>query len=132
LEAALSQGRATPSNSNPASQTRSPSAPTTPSKPKVTAFDTIPQVAEARAYFDRRWQPPASLKETLEYSLVLDVDGTIQRIEPLGQAARTYIDETGMPLISEPFVSPNKSGQTPRIRVVLSPDGKVQTFLEPD
>lgn len=142
LETALSQGRGTPASgansnsisrasSNPAARLRSPS-PTPANKPKNTAFDTIPQVAEARAYFNRRWQPPASLKETLEYSLVLDVDGTIQRIEPLGQAARTYIDETGMPLISEPFVSPNKNGQTPRIRVVLSPNGKVQTFLEPD
>jgi hypothetical protein len=68
----------------------------------------------------------------LEYSLVLDVDGTIQRIEPLGQAARTYIDETGMPLIGESFVSPNTNGQTPRIRVVFAPSGKVQTFLEED
>lgn len=142
LEAALSQGRGTSAagansnsisraSSNPAAELRSPSTPTPANKP-TTAFDTIPQVAEARAYFNRRWQPPASLKETLEYSLILDVDGTIQRIEPLGQAARTYIDETGMPLISEPFVSPNKNGQTPRIRVVLSPNGKVQTFLEPD
>jgi hypothetical protein len=70
------------------------------------------------------------LKQTLEYSLILDVDGTIQRIEPLGEAARKYVDRTGMPLIGERFVSQNKYGQTPRIRVVLAPDGKVQTFLE--
>jgi hypothetical protein len=70
------------------------------------------------------------LKQTLEYSLLLDVDGTIQRIEPLGQAARTYIDETGMPLIGERFVSPMNNGQTPRIRLVLAPDGKVQVFRE--
>jgi len=111
-------------------QTRSPSTPTTPNEPKRTAFDTIPQVAEARGYFNQRWQPPSSLKQTLEYSLLLDVDGTIQRIEPLGQAARTYIDQTGMPLIGERFVSPIKNGQTPRIRVVLAPDGKVQVFRE--
>lgn len=111
--------------------TRSPSTPTS-NQPRRTASNTIPQVQQAKAYFNRRWQPPASLKETLEYSLVLDVDGTIQRIEPLGQAARTYIDETGMPLIGESFVSPSTNGQTPRIRVVLAPSGKVQTFLEED
>lgn len=111
-------------------QTQSPSTPTTPNKPKVTAFDTIPQVAEVRNYFQQQWEPPSGLTQTLEYSLVLEVDGTIQRIEPLGQAARNYVDRTGMPLIGERFVSPNKNGQTPTIRVVLNPDGKVQTFLE--
>lgn len=144
LEAALSlpNSGATPpragSNNYPAlpnaassDATRSPST-STSSQPRRTASNTIPQVQQARAYFSRRWQPPASLKETLEYSLVLDVDGTIQRIEPLGQAARTYIDETGMPLIGESFVSPSTNGQTPRIRVVLAPSGKVQTFLEED
>jgi hypothetical protein len=66
----------------------------------------------------------------LEYSLLLDVDGTIQRIEPLGQAARNFVDRSSIPLIGERFVSPIKSGQPAKIRVVLSPDGKVQTFLE--
>jgi hypothetical protein len=70
------------------------------------------------------------LTKTLEYSIVLDVDGTIKLIEPLGQAARTYVDRSSMPLIGERFVSPINNGQTPRIRVVLAPDGKVQTFLE--
>lgn len=88
------------------------------------------QIAQAREFFQKNWQPPSNLKQTLEYSIVLDVDGTIQRIEPLGQASRTYVDRSGMPLIGEPFVSPNRTGQTPRIRVVLSPDGKVQAFEE--
>lgn len=112
-------------------QTQSPSTLTTPDKPQVTAFNTIPQVAEVREYFNQQWEPPSGLTQILEYSIVLGVDGTIQRIEPLGQAARNYVDRTGMPLIGERFVSSNKNGQTPRIRVVLAPDGKVQTFLEP-
>ncbi len=106
------------------------STPASPKEPKSTAFDTIPQVAEAREFFEQRWKPPSSLTQTLEYNLILDVDGKIQRIEPLGQAARNYIDRTGMPLIGEPFVSPNKTGQAAIIRVVLSPDGKVQTFAQ--
>lgn len=119
--------------SDSASPTQSLRSPTTPNEPKVTAFNNnIPQVAEVRDYFNQRWEPPSSLRQDLQYSLVLDVDGTIQRIEPLGQAARNYVDRTGMPLIGERFVSANKNGQTPRIRVVLTPDGTVQTFLEED
>jgi hypothetical protein len=94
-----------------------------------TIFDT-PQIAEARDILRSRWQPPSALKQTLEYSLVVGVDGTIERIMPLNRAARTYIDNTGMPLIGERFVSPNRNGQSVRIRAVFSPDGKVQTFPE--
>lgn len=95
-----------------------------------TLFDTIPQVAEARSYFQERWQPPADLKEPLEYTLQLDANGSIQRITPLGQAAGDYIDRTNMPLPGEAFVSAVAEGKSPRIRLVLRPSGKVQTFLE--
>ena len=95
-----------------------------------TLFDNIPQIAEARSYFQQRWQPPADLRQTLEYSLLLNTDGSIQRIIPLGQAAGQYIDRTDMPLPGEPFVSALPGGGNPTIRVVLSPDGKVNTFLE--
>lgn len=95
-----------------------------------TAFDTIPQVAEARRYFQQRWQPPAELTQTLEYTLELAPDGTIQRINPLGLAAGTSIDRTGIPLLGEPFVSPIPGGRSARIRAVFFPDGRVQTFLE--
>ncbi|MBR8834156.1 MAG: DUF4335 domain-containing protein [Stigonema ocellatum SAG 48.90 = DSM 106950] len=94
-----------------------------------TLFDTT-QVAEARALLKKHWQPPTELTQTLEYSLVLGVDGSIEQILPLGKASRDYIDRTGMPLIGERFVSPNKNGQAVRIRALFSPDGKVQTFPE--
>ncbi|GAB1538783.1 hypothetical protein NUACC21_14470 [Scytonema sp. NUACC21] len=88
------------------------------------------QIAEARDFLKERWEPPTGLKQAIEYSLLVGVDGSIERIMPLGKAARDYVDRTGMPLIGEPFVSPNKSGQSVRIRAVFSPDGKVQTFPE--
>ncbi|MBU7584806.1 MAG: DUF4335 domain-containing protein [Nostoc sp. TH1S01] len=94
-----------------------------------TIFDTT-QIAEARSFFQKRWQPPAGLTQTLEYSLTVDVDGSIARILPLNKPAREFIDNTGIPAIGKPFVSGNKSGQNIRIRVVFSPDGKVQTFSE--
>ncbi len=94
-----------------------------------TLFDT-PQIAEARDFLKKRWQPPTGLKQTLEYSLLIGVDGKVERILPLGKAARDYVDTTGMPGIGQPFVSPNRNGQNVRIRAVLSPDGKVQIFPE--
>jgi len=92
-------------------------------------FDTIPQVAEARTYFQQRWKPVASLNQTLEYRLILNANGSIQRIVPLGQVAQTYLDRTGIPLLGEPFVSPVDEGNV-TIRLVLGPDGTVQTFRE--
>ncbi|OCR01395.1 hypothetical protein BCD67_23365 [Oscillatoriales cyanobacterium USR001] len=103
---------------------------TTGSNSKRTLFDTIPQVTEARTYFEQNWSPPVGLKETLEYSLQLDASGAIQQIVPRGKAAGDYIDRTKMPLVGEPFVSAVENGKTPRIRLVLRPNGKVQTFLE--
>ena len=92
-------------------------------------FD-VPQAAEARAYLQKNWRPPTGFSQTLEYSLILGVDGTIERIFPLNRAAREYINDTGIPEIGKPFVSTNQAGQNLRLRVVFSPDGKVQTFPE--
>lgn len=100
-------------------------------KSNTVLLDTIPQVTEAREYFQQRWQPPESLKHTLEYRLVLNPDGSIGRIIPLGKAAKIYLDRTNMPLMGEPFVSaPPETLENPQIRLVLSPDKTVKTFLE--
>lgn len=95
-----------------------------------TLFDHIPQVAEVRNYFQQRWRPPNDLKQTLEYSLLLNADGSIQRIIPRGKAAGEYIDRVDLPLVGEPFVSTVEGGQNPKIRVLFTPEGKVQTFVE--
>ncbi len=113
-------------------QTNSPPPALTPSSTpsKSTIFDTIPQVAQVRSYFQQHWTPPAHLSDALQYILVLSPNGTIRQITPLGTMAGNYIDQTGMPLIGEPFVSPVAGNYQPQIRVVLNPDGTVQTFLQ--
>lgn len=93
-------------------------------------FDTIPQVAEARNYFQNRWQPPSNLSQPLEYTVRINSDGSIRQIIPLGQVAEVYLDRTEMPLLGESFVSPIDGKRNPSIRVILKPDGKVQTHLE--
>lgn len=118
-----------------ASQDNTAAEPPAPPKPvtvttRRTAFVANPQVTEVSNYFNQRWEPPSNLRSSLEYSIVLDVDGSIQVIEPYGLASRTYLDRTGMPLIGERFVSANQNGQSPRIRLRFNPNGKVQTFLE--
>ncbi|MFB2835522.1 DUF4335 domain-containing protein [Floridanema evergladense] len=94
-------------------------------------FDQIPQVAEARQFFQQRWQPPSSLtQDQLEYTLALNADGTIKQITPRGQVAQIYLDRTQMPLIGEPFVSPVDGGRTPEILLILYKSGKVETRLQ--
>ena len=93
-------------------------------------LDTIPQVKEVRHYFQERWQVPKELNQRLEYRLLLNQEGTLDRIIPLGRAAEIYLDRTEMPLLREPFVSPLTSGEKATIRLVLVPNGTVKTFLE--
>jgi hypothetical protein len=93
-------------------------------------FDRIPQVPEVRKYFQSRWQPPLGLNQVLEYSILLNSNGTIARVIPLGQAATANIDRLGMPSLNAPFVSPIAQGGKPKIRVILTPEGEVETFLE--
>lgn len=136
-EAGISSSATTPSNvadtnslARRLSVTRNNRTPTEVSvNSNSTLFDT-PQVAEARAFLQKRWQPPTGFDQTLEYSVIVAVDGSVQRIDPLGKAARENVDMAGMPAIGEQFVSANRYGRNTRIRVVLNPDGKVQTFLE--
>jgi len=132
LEADSAAGTAATATLRP-SQPSAASAPTA-TAPSATArsgnLDSIPQVAEVRTFFLSRWQPPEALNRTLEYRLQVAPDGTIQRVIPLGDQAGNYLDRTGMPLIGEPFVSPILSGQRALIRLVLYPDGRVQTLLE--
>jgi hypothetical protein len=88
------------------------------------------QVQEVKEYFQKQWQPPEDLKQTLEYRLVLNGNGSIQRIIPLGKASEIYLDRTGIPLMGESFVSPTRESKNLTVRLLLSPDGEVKTFLE--
>jgi hypothetical protein len=96
----------------------------------ASAFDVIPQVAEAREYFASRWKPPERLTQTLEYILQVDADGKVERIIPLSEASGLNVVYTDIPPAGETLVSPLKKGKSARIRLVLAPDGKVQTFFE--
>lgn len=88
------------------------------------------QLEEAKSYFNQKWQSPGELKQTLEYRLLLNQNGSIKRIIPIGKASEIYLDRTNIPLMGEPFVSPLQNSDSATIRLLLSPDGEVRTFLE--
>ena len=89
-----------------------------------------PQLAEATSYFRQKWQSPSELKQTLEYRLIIAPDGSIMRIVPIGKASEIYLDRSNIPLMGEPFVTALEDNQSLTIRLLLSPDGEVRTFLE--
>lgn len=89
-----------------------------------------PQLQEAASYFRQKWRSQSELKQTLEYRLIINQDGSIKRIIPIGKASEIYLDRTGIPLMGEPFVSAFPQEQSLVIRLLLSPDGEVRTFLE--
>ncbi len=94
------------------------------------AFASLPQVSEIQSYFAQRWQPPAELSQTLQYSLLLNPDGSLQRVMPLTQASKIFLDRTPMPLANEPFVSPVTVQGQLVIRLVLEKSGRVQAFIQ--
>lgn len=93
-------------------------------------FGDPPQVAQAREYFQERWQPPDGFSQTLEYRLILNPEGAVKEIVPLGNASETNLQISGIPSPGKSFVSPLQERQTLTIRVVLKPDGTVQAFSE--
>ncbi|NES79602.1 MULTISPECIES: DUF4335 domain-containing protein [unclassified Okeania] len=99
-------------------------------KPKSTLFDRIPQVAEVREYFEKSWEPPSDLDKNLQYSLLLNGDGSVKKVTPIGLASVEFYGNTKMPLEDQVFVSNIEGDKTAKIRLVLRPDGQVQTFLE--
>jgi len=105
-------------------------APNNPSQNQYNLLDTIPQVAEARQYFQERWQPPNDLTQTLEYQLLIKPDGSLDQSIPLGKAATLYLAKLPLPDQGKPFLSPLSTPDEQTLRLVLSPNGRVRTFLE--
>lgn len=88
------------------------------------------QLQEITAYFQEKWQPPAKLTQSLEYRLLLNPDGSLQRVIPLGKVAEIYLDRTNIPLRGEAFISPFPKEQKFTVRLLLNPDGEVIAFAE--
>jgi hypothetical protein len=90
----------------------------------------VKQLEEVTSYFQQKWRSPSELKQTLEYRLTFNQNGSLKRVIPIGKASEIYLDRTNIPLMGEPFVSAFVENQNITIRLLLSPDGEVRTFLE--
>lgn len=88
------------------------------------------QIQEVIVYFQQKWQPPADLKQSLEYRLLLNADGSIKRVVALGKASQLYLNQSNIPVNGESFVSPLNESQSATVRLLLNPDGRVQAFTE--
>ena len=85
---------------------------------------------EVKQYFQGKWQPPENLTQSIEYRLLVDENGSLAKISPLGQVAQVFLDRTNMPLLGEKITSSSAESQLATIRLILTADGKVQTFQE--
>jgi len=94
------------------------------------AAKQVSQTEAVTAYFEDKWQPPEDLSQSLEYRLLLDRNGSIKRVIPLGKAAQLYLSQTNIPLNGEPFIAPLTPSQSSTIRLLLNPNGGVQVFTE--
>lgn len=105
------------------------SLPSSTTGPKETSVQPD-QLQAIQTFFADRWQPPADLKQSLEYRLYLNSDGSVERVVPLGKAAQLYLSKTNIPVKGESFVSLRPQAQKSVIRLLLNPDGGVKTFIE--
>ncbi len=87
-------------------------------------------LAEVNNYLKPKWQPIKDLNRDLQYRLIVDRNGSLISVIPLGYPAKIYRDRTGIPSPGETFISPFDNREILIIRVFLIPDGSVKTFLE--
>ncbi len=113
---------------SPAQATNLEGTPTAVDKKANTDKSAI--AVEVTNYFKKHWQSPSGLTQKLEYSLLLNKDGIVERISPLSNAAARYVDSANMPLPDSRLVSPREAEGKTSIHLVLSPDGNVKASLD--
>ncbi|WP_373540738.1 DUF4335 domain-containing protein [Chamaesiphon sp.] len=125
----------TPSPSNP-EQIESQTPPIVPDRPLQSSANTDGADAalqETKRYFQGKWKANAAQTNSLQYVLqVSGKSGIVRTISPQGEAATTYLQQTKFIKPGQKLVSPAAAGTSDqRIRVLLQPDGNVDTFTEP-
>ncbi len=132
LAAATQDAMADPAISSeaaPAASAPSGATPGSSARGGAAAIATLPQTNEIKQYFQSRWKPIAGVTSPLDYQVQLGADGAIKRVLPLGKAAQDNVEKSGIPL-NEVIVSPLTRGKAATLRLILNPNGTVETFLE--
>ncbi|NJN76300.1 MAG: DUF4335 domain-containing protein [Synechococcaceae cyanobacterium RL_1_2] len=97
-------------------------------EPKHSGLAHTLQLSQAENYFADRWEVPANLNQSLQYRLDLATNGTVTKITPIGTTSSGFLDRVPLPQVGKSLVSPLPEPKL--MRVVLNPDGTIQTFYE--
>jgi Domain of unknown function (DUF4335) len=90
-----------------------------------------PTLQEAKRYFQGKWKASTTQPNALQYVLQVNKNGTVRSISPQGEAATTYLQQTKLIKTGQKLLSPAAGSSDQKIRVLLQPDGGVDTFTEP-
>ncbi len=88
-----------------------------------------PTLQETKRYFQAKWKATPTQPNALQYVLQVGKNGTVRSISPQGEAATTYLQQTKLIKTGQKLGTAGSSDQ--KIRVLLQPDGGVDTFTEP-
>jgi Domain of unknown function (DUF4335) len=89
------------------------------------------QATETQSYFQKRWKADPNFSETLQYVIRLDKSGKVVQVNPQGDVSKNYLDKTNFLRSGEKVVSPSRNGKDQDVRVLLKPNGEVETIVEP-
>jgi Domain of unknown function (DUF4335) len=90
-----------------------------------------PTLQEAKRYFQGKWKASTTQPNALQYVLQVSKNGTVRSISPQGEAATTYLQQTKLIKTGQKLLSPAAGTSDQKIRILLQPDGGVDTFTEP-
>jgi hypothetical protein len=94
-------------------------------------FDS-PAIQATKSYFQSKWKPSDSQQNPLQYVVqVSGKSGLVRSVSPQGTAATTYLNQSKIIKAGQKLIAPAPGGTDQKIRVVLQPDGNVDTFIEP-
>jgi Domain of unknown function (DUF4335) len=93
----------------------------------------VPLLQESRRYFQGKWKAGSDRSNSLQYVVQVNgKSGVVRSVDPQGEAASAYLRQTKFIKPGQKLVSPAAAGGSDqKIRVLLQPDGNVDTFIEP-
>lgn len=92
-----------------------------------------PSLQETKRFFQSKWKADTAQPNPLQYVLqVSGKSGVIRSVEPQGEAASAYLQQSKLIEPGQKLISPAAAGNNDqKIRVLLQPDGNVDTLVEP-
>lgn len=123
-----------PQGSEPQAQPIVPNQPLPSNSQSSNAADpNNASLEETKRYFQGKWKADNSQPNSLQFVVqVSGKSGIVRSVEPQGEAATAYLQKSKSIAPGQKLISPAAVGSSDRkIRVLLQPDGSVDTFVEP-